>query len=465
MKKNILFLAVSAIAIICFAGSFHEFHEHKNSSPSARFEVRQRSAAGVLPPPKASVYRQSKSEQDENGIVSLVFDDGKRFYHPFNVATQALADNGVEGTAGLALETIVENKPKPNAGQLLALEWLIKNAKTLKNGGMTWVYPLPLYYPTFTVSAGWPSSFSQARIIHAFMYASITTQNPAYMEYAKKAALAYDLSLEDGGLLGKVDGYDFYEEVPLTNEYSPHILNGHLYSVVVLHELYNSTRDQSVLKLVRAGLESARILAPYFDTGYWTKYDLVPRVNDIVFIFRGTGLEQMKASLADHLGNEFPLVLSAVSNDIFTFKANLPGAIAYKYVIGHPGYTLKISDGDRVADVAIAGLRPEVNEFYSLSLRDIDNSNLTKNRTFHVPIQYVSAGVLSRVYQRWHARLMTRLGALTGASEFDELGRRWFEYDAALERDIQATASALTVRSVHYPIPSTTDSTKVRLTR
>lgn len=396
----------------------------------SEFTIPHRLGDGSLAPTKASEYRATKPELDTDGVVSLISEDGKRYYHPFNVATQALADNGVEGTAGLYFEQMATNKPAQSAAQIAALKWLVENKVELPGGAITWAYPLPLYYTTFTVLPGWPSAFSQARVIHALMYAARVTKDRQYLDLAVKAAKAYATTEEDGGLLGKVDGLPFYEEVPVPGGHSPHILNGHLYSVVALHDLAGATGDAGVKALADRGAATAKKLASYYDTGYWTKYDLVPKVAGILILIKGDGapVTVKSGSIVAPGGEEMPLHLVSVDGANSLFKANLPGAMFLNHVAVHPGYQIKLDYSGSLAGVGIAGLRPDIAEFYQLSAGKTPSS-------FRIPVQYLSDSTLSRLYQRWHSRLMKRLGEQTGDVWFGTIADRWWSYDLKAEED------------------------------
>ena len=420
-----------------------------------KYEVAERASDGSIAPAKASQYRAAKTEKDENGVVSLISEDGRRYYHAFNVATQALADNGVEGTAGLYLDTMVEKNPIPSASQTAALNWIVENKTGLPGDAITWLYPLPLYYRIFTVEPGWPSAFSQARIIHALIYASRTIKDPEYLKFAVAAAKAYATPAERGGLRSEVDGLPFYEEVPVPDGHSPHILNGHLYSVAALYDLAKETGDASIKALADEGAASTEKLITYFDTGYWTKYDLIPRVTDMVFLARGKGTFNVKKStILSPEGKELPLQIASVKGEDILLQGNLPGPIFIKNLLGHPGYKVRLSYSGDLEAVGIAGDRPDIEEYYELPCDGIERSGEYQAATFSVPIQYPSNYVLSRVYQRWHTRLMKRLGELTGNAWYARVVSRWEKYDAEIEADAKVTAANHVLRK-EYRVPAT----------
>ncbi|KRE08162.1 hypothetical protein ASE61_00660 [Bosea sp. Root670] len=412
------------------------------------FRIVERLPDGSIAPAIASAYEAAQPGTDENGVVSFILENGRRYYHPFNVATQALADKGLEGTAGLYIETIVAQRPTMSPAQLAALKWLVDNKVDLPEGGITWSYPLPLYYTTFTVFPGWSSAFSEARAIHALIYAARVSRDRQYLDLAVRAAKAYGTPIEDGGLVGRVDGLPFYEEVPVPGEHSPHILNGHLYSLVALYDLAKETGDPAIKSIADQGLATIEKLASLYDTGYWTKYDLVPRVTGILFLVKGETepVTVNSGAVIAPTGEELPLELVSVDKANSLFKANLPGPI-FLNDARNQTYRLRIDFSGRLSGVGLAGLRPDINEYYRLSPDTAPSSSAAGTATYIIPIQYLSDFKLSRIYQRWHSRLMKRLGEQTGSSWFLSVADRWWGYDLATERDqSQAGASGPILR-------------------
>jgi hypothetical protein len=425
---------------------------HQTQIPSSRYAINERTESGALAPANASVYKAMRSGEDPDGVVCLVSEDGRRYYHPFNVATEALADNGTEGTAGLYLEQIIQNNLVPTSRQLSAIKWLVDNKRELPSGGLTWSYPLPLYYSTFTLQPGWPSAFSQARIIHALIYAARTLGKSEYLKLALSAAKAYSTPVNDGGLLDAVDGLPFYEEVPVPDEHSPHILNGHLYSVVALYDLANESGDTSVKSLATQGEKSIKNIAGYYDAGYWTKYDLVPRVTNMTFLVRGIGgpVKVETATISSTTGDKRPLTLVSVAGVDSIFSANLPGPVFINNARTSPYYKVNLKYTGDLHGIAIAGMRPEVNEYYKLKR---DSDTVSGSGTFSLPSQYVSDSSLSRLYQRWHSRLMKRIGEITGDAWYADVAGRWMAYDVRLDT-AQKSGNAPTLQEAEFNNPT-----------
>jgi len=80
----------------------------------------------------------------------------------------------------------------------------------------------------------------------------------------------------EGGILAKfIDKYNWFEEYPTTP--SSFVLNGFIYSLIGLYDLKQVAppeQTQDAERLYSAGIESLKVMLPFFDTGSGTIYDL-----------------------------------------------------------------------------------------------------------------------------------------------------------------------------------------------
>ena len=173
----------------------------------------------------------TRSDLDENGVSELIV-DGKPFRHIDNIAGQA---SGLDGS-NLETDAALRESPGKSKSREVALEWLRDNAVRLENGAVTWRYTFPLPFNNLLLTSDWPSAYSQADVIKALLLAA-KREDPSYRALALSAGLAYTVPCERGGLRCTVEGYPWFEELPLPYGYAPMILNGHLYSLVMLHRL------------------------------------------------------------------------------------------------------------------------------------------------------------------------------------------------------------------------------------
>ena len=100
------------------------------------------------------------------------------------------------------------------------------------------------------------------------------TNNEDYIEFAEKIMLPYKFSVKDYGVRGKFEELEdvfWYEEIAeIPNK---HILNGMIYSVVGLWEIYK-IKPQLIMadKLFHTGVKYIEKALHLFDTGQWSWY-------------------------------------------------------------------------------------------------------------------------------------------------------------------------------------------------
>lgn len=234
---------------------------------------------------------------DKDNLIRFQAGD-KIVYNVFSVAAQA-----VDGTAPirtlLGPRDLLKDQEKQNALDSLrvqsadvggaesldaairqaALSWLEDNAVELKPDTLVWYYEFDNAYNDIASKAPWPSAFGQAYVIQALLKAYRDTGDEKYKSMAVKAARLYAVDVSDGGVRSYLNGEVFFEEIP--HSPAPHILNGHMISVVTLIE---AGRQLGVKEIEDLGLEGAATLRNQlhrFDLGYWSRYDLNMRKFEI----------------------------------------------------------------------------------------------------------------------------------------------------------------------------------------
>jgi D-glucuronyl C5-epimerase C-terminus len=243
----------------------------ESPAPAVRFKIAEPDKDGKLtlfPPVDFSSIRK---KFDQNGVYETTV-DGKPSRHIADLAKQA---SGME-SSNLDTDAALRDDPGKSKVREAALEWLRANAIPLENGAVTWRNTFPLPFNNLLLTSDWPSAYSQADVIKTLLLAA-KREDVSYRALALCAGLAYTIPCERGGLRCTVEGYPWFEEVPLPYGYAPMILNGHLYSLVMLHRLFDETDDPRIEAAFREGFDSAKSLLMHFDTGYWSVYDIRPR--------------------------------------------------------------------------------------------------------------------------------------------------------------------------------------------
>lgn len=228
---------------------------------------------------------------DKDGVQYFHLPNGEVVYNIFEVASQAMSGN--------ASCIIYKNSPKPgllprsvnlSSGEgiaeheFVALQWLIDHAEKAGDSALVWRYRFDNAYNDVSITAPWASAFGQAHVLKAFMAAYKKTGDIKYKKYATQAAAAYDIPIESGGFKAILpDGSFFFEEVPALP--ASHILNGHLISLVALFEAADVLEIGRLRELASKGLDGLKKYIDLYDVGYWSRYDLNPKKQEVIFRF------------------------------------------------------------------------------------------------------------------------------------------------------------------------------------
>lgn len=145
---------------------------------------------------------------------------------------------------------LVENQTKQGS-------WLINHDKKIDNQKL---------------NAPWVSSLSQGFGMSLLTRAFILTNDSIYLQTALKAIEPFKKSISEDGLKSQAEFGDFYEEYPLDKP--DHVLNGFIYSLYGLYDVYIHTQDSSALELFNNGVATLEKIVKKYNTGSWTYYSL-----------------------------------------------------------------------------------------------------------------------------------------------------------------------------------------------
>jgi len=146
------------------------------------------------------------------------------------------------------------------------LEWLVDNAVP-KNEMIFWYYDMDGPKP-------WASSISQGMAISVLIRGYIYTKDVAYLNLAKRAFKTLSSSIHEGGFKYSYDHFDCWFEESSDNS---HILNGHIYALMGIYDLYRCTKDEDVLLIFNQGCNNIKTNIAYFDLSFISTYDAVER--------------------------------------------------------------------------------------------------------------------------------------------------------------------------------------------
>ncbi|MBY0404312.1 MAG: hypothetical protein K2X66_10475 [Cyanobacteria bacterium] len=159
-----------------------------------------------------------------------------------------------------------------------------------------WMYQFDHIYNETQILSPWMSAFGQAVCIQALVHHYKRYQNPTHLEIAEKAAQAFYIPVEEGGLLFLEGEGCWFEEIPHPvipkdtshsfNKPNPtHILNGHMRALLAIQELSTVSSNPIHLHWFTQGIRTLAQWLPLYDCGYWLRYDLQPKTKDLLFRF------------------------------------------------------------------------------------------------------------------------------------------------------------------------------------
>ena len=129
------------------------------------------------------------------------------------------------------------------------------------------------YNPEYHLSNPWISAMTQGEAISVLTRATLLTGDQKYESIANEAFNIFQVDVKNGGLLNHFNSYPVFEECPTPNKPMV-VLNGFIFALFGLYDLYLLNRNEKAIYLFYQGIESIKKLLPYFDTGKWTNYYL-----------------------------------------------------------------------------------------------------------------------------------------------------------------------------------------------
>lgn len=201
------------------------------------------------------LFRKDKFGFDVNNVFVFKNNDID-YYNPCGIAEYAL----------ICFEKICNSKTevKQNKKKFTSqVNWLVENLTILDNKYAVWFYNYPNSQPFY-------SGISQGMIISVLLRAYQYFDEEKYFNLAWQAFNFLNLNVKDGGIKFTEHPYYCWFEEYLD---SPKILNGHIYSLLGIYDLYRVTKDKEVKKVFDLGIADIKNNIKAFDLGFFTKYD------------------------------------------------------------------------------------------------------------------------------------------------------------------------------------------------
>jgi heparosan-N-sulfate-glucuronate 5-epimerase len=205
---------------------------------------------------------------DESGVPYNMPNGTYRYpaaYHPTTISQYALA----HWNAYLAT-----HDQKHREAFMVQARWLVIHESHLADDMGGWPIPFPCL--DYHAPGPWLSALTQGNAISALVRAYSLTGEEVFLQTAHRAVRTFKLDIRNGGVSTSIanDGV-FFEEVAAYP--AAHILNGYIFSLFGLYDYAALTDDTHIHALIQRSLVTLHTLLDEYDTGYWSRYDLLQR--------------------------------------------------------------------------------------------------------------------------------------------------------------------------------------------
>ena len=154
---------------------------------------------------------------------------------------------------------------------LKQIDWLENHAVLRDDGAVVWEMNFDNPENGIVLRAPWVSAHAQGLAISAVVRGWRVTKRPQLWKILQRSARIFALDVKDGGVRARVDGSNFYTEVPGGDV--PGILDGFMTSLLALYDLYVETEDEETGQLLRDGIAGLKKLLPWWDyRNKWSWY-------------------------------------------------------------------------------------------------------------------------------------------------------------------------------------------------
>lgn len=224
-------------------------------------------------------------KMDEQGIPMWSTNNEPYFYHPIVIAQYALGIYEHYLQSGFNNDELKEKF-------LTQVNWIKNNYTEIECGKVWYIYyDIPLY----KMKKPWYSALSQGEIVSVLTRAYILTKDESLLQLCEDAIQPFTKDVKDGGLVNYFNLVPVYEEYPSKFK-TVAVLNGFMFSLFGLYDLYLINQNKNAEKLFHQGIESIKKLLPYYDTNYWARYYLFDYPKEYVASYTYISLmyEQLK---------------------------------------------------------------------------------------------------------------------------------------------------------------------------
>jgi len=225
-----------------------------------------------------------------------------------------------------------------------AVSWLINKGIRAETG---FLLPLNFDHPLYHLKKGWLSAMTQGLAVSCFVRAFVLTGNELFLKIAHEASKPLMIETKHGGV-AYVDEDGIWLEEVLSNPPS-HILNGFIYAITGLFDLFCISEDTLVEKILKEGIFTLRKNTGKYDSGNWSIYQLNPallaplnyhmlHVQQLSFLYKVTGeniFKEYAVRFNTYMKSQKNYLMSRIHGNMLYLNAlfKMQGIYAFPYVI------------------------------------------------------------------------------------------------------------------------------------
>jgi len=170
----------------------------------------------------------------------------------------------------VALHALVSYIDHDYRAFLHRVTWLAENSK--EEHGRRFLY-YHFVSPPRALRVPWVSGMAQGLASSVMARAYFVTRREAYLRFAKEFAEGMLAPISEGGCSLFQDSYLWIEEYP-SEQPLKHVLNGFVFALFGLLDLYIVTGTKKYYELFIRGVKTIRNNIGLWDLGGWSKYDI-----------------------------------------------------------------------------------------------------------------------------------------------------------------------------------------------
>ena len=151
--------------------------------------------------------------------------------------------------------------------------WAIENQS--ETGGWGWFFNHSFHGGVLgDMYSGWYGGMTQGLGMSFLTRMYAETGNQSFKDAALNATQLLSIPVDGGGVLRTYNGHPWYEEYP-TPDAGSFVLNGYIYTLIGLHDLWAVFNSTEARELYQNGTNSLYAMIGLFDLGCASSYDLV----------------------------------------------------------------------------------------------------------------------------------------------------------------------------------------------